>query len=155
MTTKRNTAGPASSRADHLTPSRGRRIAIPKDGFVLVVGTQRLPREGLGDALRHWGFASAFAATCDEALRKVYELAPRAVLVELDIPDGRAVELVQTLRASDASTAIAALLPEDGVEALQQVRDAGLTLTDHFAEPIQLSALRGWLEEAFDRSDDE
>jgi ActR/RegA family two-component response regulator len=81
-------------------------------------------------------------------LRVALREEPEAVLVRLELPDEQGVELVQALQAALPGTAIAALVGAEDGAAAARAREAGLTLTDYFAAPLDVGAIESWIEEA-------
>lgn len=115
---------------------------------VLLIGDGASSAGELAEVLAGRGYRVVRAAGEAEAVRAALRDEPEAILVHLELPDPEGVELVQALQAAVPGAAVAAVVASEGDAAVTRAREAGLTLTEHFPEPVDVEAIESWLEDA-------
>ena len=92
---------------------------------VLVVHRDSTIRSTLAEALRDWGYVAREASTLAKALTIVSRERPAAVLLDLGMPDGLGLDVLDELKTRSPETAVVVLA---GTE-IQSALDAALTNT--------------------------
>ncbi len=83
--------------------------AIPTDRTLLVVDDDEVFRTRLSSALARRGFIVESAAGVEEAARRAATFRPAFAVVDLRMPDGSGLDLVETLRAARSDVRIVVL----------------------------------------------
>jgi len=116
-----------------------------EEAKVLVVDDEPLVRSTLAEALRMWGYCTVEAATLVETLAMVERERPDAVLLDVRLPDGSGITLLDELRKRSSQLIIIItghLTHKDAFEA--GVRHA----YGYVTKPIDQTKLRSMLDEA-------
>ena len=109
---------------------------------VLVVEDNRHDADLLVELVVASGLAAEVARTLAHARRAISRALPRAVILDLQLPDGRGEAFLAALRADPATAA----LPVIVVTGEGDTRAAGVPGTDErLAKPLDHARLRGWL----------
>ena len=113
----------AASRED------GETIALPRssDGTplkCLVVENEAPTAIRIADTLKGWGASSEIAPTIAVALRRVAEVQPDVVLLEVELPDGSGLELAAKLQDLSRSAVVFVTRKTDS-ETLRRIRFLG------------------------------
>ena len=116
---------------------------------VLLVDDDETVRDTLGDFFRSLDWVVHLAATGTEGRRLAAEHSPDVALVDLRLPDGDGLRLVEALRADDAEMAILVLTGHADVATA--VRAMRLGAADLLEKPVDLELLRAAVEQAAER----
>ena len=104
---------------------------------LLVVDDHDVVRQGLVTTLRTNGYASIeTAATIKESRSKVAAFNPDALIVDINLPDGSGLELVQWIRKISATVAIIVLSLNDPSLFANLARSAGANAYISKSRPI-------------------
>lgn len=108
---------------------------------ILVVEDDYLLRKGLEKALLKEGYAVDSAETKAEAMRYLQspEAFYSAILLDLGLPDGNGLALLQTLRASDNATPVLIITARSRLDDRIEGLDAGAD--DYLLKPFELAEL--------------
>src|SRR5436190_21425148 len=104
---------PPDPRSPRTRTERGRDESIPESdeggslrAKVLVVDDDPIIRSSLSEALRDWGYRTSEAATVAEAL-KVFDMErPAAILLDLRLPDGSGISVLNQIKSNSPETVI-------------------------------------------------
>ena len=96
---------------------------------VLLVEDDRFLRRAGEAALRQRGFTVSVAADGEEALRKVQAEVPDLILLDLLMPKVTGIEVLRTLRASEATKAVPVLILSNSSreQDLEEIKNLGVT----------------------------
>jgi CheY-like chemotaxis protein len=113
---------------------------------VLIVDDDPTIRSTLVEAVRRWGYRTFDAATLSETLTMVERERPHAVLLDVKLPDGSGISVLEELRKRSPELVIIMVTgyvtPEDAFEAgLRQAYG-------YVTKPIDQTKLRSMLDEA-------
>jgi DNA-binding NtrC family response regulator len=111
---------------------------------VLIVDDDESVREILGDYFEALGHTARSVATASDGRRAATEHSPDVVLVDLRLPDGDGLHLVEALRADDPDVGIVVLTGHADVATA--VRAMRLGAGDLLEKPVTLEALRDAVE---------
>jgi DNA-binding NarL/FixJ family response regulator len=93
---------------------------------LLIIDDHAVVREGLVQAFSDKGFTSIeTAGTSKEARAKIAALNPEAIIVDLNLPDGSGLEIVQWVRKLSADVAIIILSLNDPAQFVKIARSSG------------------------------
>lgn len=108
---------------------------------ILVVEDDYLLRKGLEKALLKEGYAVDSAETKAEAMRYLQssEAFYSAILLDLGLPDGNGLALLQTLRTSDNATPVLIITARSRLDDRIEGLDAGAD--DYLLKPFELAEL--------------
>ena len=108
---------------------------------ILVVEDDYLLRKGLKKALLKEGYAVDSAETKAEAMRYLQspEAFYSAILLDMGLPDGNGLALLQTLRASDNATPVLIITARSRLDDRIEGLDAGAD--DYLLKPFELAEL--------------
>ncbi|MFN2408083.1 MAG: response regulator [Pyrinomonadaceae bacterium] len=113
---------------------------------VLVADDDPVIRSTLAEAVRDWGYDSRQAATLAEALALVSHDRPAAVLLDVKMPDGSGLEIVDELKTRSPDTVIIIMT---GYVTPSSAFEAGLRQAHGFlAKPLDETDVRNMLEQA-------
>jgi len=119
-----------------------------EDPRVLVVEDDERLRSGISAALRRLGFAVVEAASCESAAAALSSR-PDAVITDLRLPDGDALNLLPRVKAFDASIPIFVVTGHATIDlAVKAVKQGA---EDFLAKPVDLGALVGMVKKAIER----
>lgn len=113
---------------------------------ILIVDDDRFIRMTLSEALRSWGYETADASTVAEALDRFSEEDPSFVLLDIDLPDGSGIDVLNQVKELNAET-IAVMITGniDVANTLAALRGGA---HDFIGKPIRLEELRVTLRNA-------
>jgi CheY-like chemotaxis protein len=127
------------------TASRRSQSALLK---VLVVDDDPLIRSMLSDVLKDWGYRSMEAGTVAEALELFRKERPAAILLDLKLPDGSGISVLNKVKRSSPETAVIVVT---GHGTLDSAFDAGARRASGFViKPIDQPQLRRMLQTALE-----
>ena len=113
---------------------------------VLVVDDDPTIRSTLAETLREWGYESREAATLSEALSIVTHERPAAVLLDVKLPDGSGIGILDELKKLSPETVYIIIT---GYVSPQSAFEAGLRQAHGFlTKPLDDAEVRSMLEEA-------
>jgi len=93
---------------------------------LLIIDDHAVVRQGLIQAFNDKGFASIESAgTLKEARAKIAAFNPEAIIVDLNLPDGSGLEIVQWVRKFSADIAIIILSLNDPAQFIKIARSSG------------------------------
>ena len=93
---------------------------------LLIIDDHAVVRQGLVQAFKENGFTSIeTAGSVKEARSKIAAFNPGAVIVDLNLPDGSGLEIVQWVRKHSADTAIIILSLNDPTQFVKIARSSG------------------------------
>ena len=107
---------PLTEPISHLPPP------LPRAVRVLLVEDDPPTVHALETLLRHHRFDVTVAATVDAALRLLDDAEPDAVLLDLMLPDGDGIRILQAVRERQLSTRVAVLTGVGDLARLDRVR---------------------------------
>jgi len=110
---------------------------------VLIVDDDRSLREALRRALVLGGYETAFAANGREALARVAEAAPDALVLDVGLPDLDGLEVCRRLRAGGNRVPVLMLTARDAVADRIDGLDAGAD--DYLVKPFDVGELKARL----------
>ena len=114
--------------------------------IVLVADDDPVIRSTLAEALRDWGYESREAATLAEALAIVSHDRPAAVLLDVKMPDGSGLAIVDELKTHSPNTVIIIMT---GYVNHRSAFEAGLRQAHGFlTKPLDETEVRNMLEQA-------
>ena len=93
---------------------------------LLIIDDHAVVRQGLIQAFNDKGFASIeTAGNLKEARAKIAAFSPQAIIVDLNLPDGSGLEIVQWVRKFSADIAIIILSLNDPAQFVKVARSSG------------------------------
>jgi DNA-binding NarL/FixJ family response regulator len=93
---------------------------------LLIIDDHAVVRQGLVQAFRENGFTPIeTAGSLKEARSKIAAFNPQAIIVDLSLPDGSGLEIVQWVRKHSGDTAIIILSLNDPAQFIKIARSAG------------------------------
>jgi DNA-binding NarL/FixJ family response regulator len=93
---------------------------------LLIIDDHAVVRQGLIQAFNDTGFASIeTAGTLKQARAKIAAFNPQAIIVDLNLPDGSGLEIVQWVRKFSADVAIIILSLNDPAQFVKVARSSG------------------------------
>jgi CheY-like chemotaxis protein/transcriptional regulator with XRE-family HTH domain len=114
--------------------------------IVLVVDDDPTIRSTLAEALRNWGYQSREAATLAEARTLVTREIPAAVLLDVKMPDGSGISILDELKTRSPETVVIIMT---GFVNPESAFEAGLRQAHGFlTKPFDQTKVRTMLEEA-------
>ncbi len=114
--------------------------------IVLLADDDSVIRSTLAEAVRAWGYDSRQAATLAEVLAIVSHDRPAAVLLDVKMPDGSGLEIVDELKTRSPETVIIIMT---GYVTASSAFEAGLRQAHGFlTKPLDETEVRNMLEQA-------
>jgi two-component system, NtrC family, response regulator AtoC len=111
----------------------------PVPAAILVVDDERLIRWSLEQQLTREGYSVLLAETGLEALQRVQVDAPDLVLLDIRLPDGDGVDILERIRAADPECQVIMMTAHGGVESA--VRAMKLGAQDYIGKPFNMGEL--------------
>ena len=71
---------------------------------ILIVDDDRFIRMALREALSSWGYETIEAGTVADALEQFAEHDPPYVLLDIDLPDGSGIDVLNNIKEQDSDT---------------------------------------------------
>ncbi|HWQ35182.1 MAG TPA: sigma-54 dependent transcriptional regulator [Blastocatellia bacterium] len=111
---------------------------------ILIVDDEVGIRFGVRDFLRSGGYEVVEAASCREALEHFQSACPDAAIIDYQLPDGTALELLPNLKGTSPETPVIVLTGHGSIDlAVRAIKEGA----DHFlTKPVALPALLTILE---------
>ncbi len=113
---------------------------------ILVVDDDRLIRMALREALGSWGYETIEAGTVAEALKQFAEEDPPFVLLDIDLPDGSGIDVLNQIKERDSETIVVMITGNVDVENTVAALRGGAH--DFIGKPVRLEELRVTLRNA-------
>src|SRR5690242_3873570 len=110
------------------------------DGKVMVVEDDRVAREALAELIRLWGYRPETASDGVEALEKLGDSHPIALISDLQMPRMGGIELLKALRRNAPDINCIVLTSEGGADNAANARAAGAV--EVLEKPIDVRKLR-------------
>ena len=116
--------------------------AVPMAKTVLIVDDNQHLREILASILRHSGYQPLEAATGKEAIRKAVAEKPQVILLDLDLPDIKGLDVARTIKATAGSShiPIVACSASSDWECRDEALHAGMS--EYLQKPITFAAIK-------------
>ncbi len=118
-------------------------VGNPAAERILIVDDEAAAREGLRRLLQAWGYAAETAASADEALERIEQARPSAVITDLVMPGTEGLEFVRRLQA-DYALPVIVFSGQGTIE--QAVEAIKLGALDFLEKPVEPSKLKLLLE---------
>jgi len=113
---------------------------------VLIVDDDRFIRMTLGEALRSWGYGTIDASTVAEALERFSDEDPSFVLLDIDLPDGSGLDVLNQVK--DLNAEAIAVMITGNVDVANTIAALRGGAHDFIEKPIRLEELRVTLRNA-------
>ncbi len=110
------------------------------DPTILIVDDDASIRFALTEALRSWNYDSRAAGTIGEAASILGEDPPAVVLLDIDLPDGNGIDLLERIKADNVDTIVIMITGNVGMPNVLAAFRAGAH--DFIGKPIRLEELR-------------
>ena len=115
---------------------------------VLVVDDDRFVRMALTEALKTWGYSVVEAGRVDEAKKAFAEHEPAIVLLDIDLPDGSGLDVLNEIKAESPDTV--AVMITGSVDVPNTVAALRGGAHDFIGKPVKMEELRVTLRNAFE-----
>ncbi|MCC6453003.1 MAG: response regulator, partial [Acidobacteria bacterium] len=115
---------------------------------ILIVDDDASIRFALTDALRSWNYDPRSAGTIAEAKERLDEDLPAAVLLDIDLPDGSGLDLLESIKAESADTIVIMITGNVGMPNVLSAFRSGAH--DFIGKPVRLEELRLTLKNALE-----
>ena len=106
----------------------------------LIVDDSASTLESLEQLVKLEGFTTATAATMDQARVELAKQPPDVVLVDLNLPDGSGMSLLDSLRAHRAPPAVVLITGHASIDTAVEALRRGVT--DYLTKPLDIERLR-------------
>lgn len=106
---------------------------------ILIIEDEAALRDSLKSYLRQAGFVCEEAATFREGYKKLLHYSYECVLIDLNLPDGDGLKLVDLARDSEEPTGVIITSVRDGIE--DRIQGLDLGADDYLTKPFNLSEL--------------
>lgn len=118
---------------------------------VLIVDDEPFIRVALQEALRSWGYETFEAGSVAEAWTVFKASEPQIVLLDIDLPDGSGLDVLNELKESEPDTIV--IMVTGSVDVPNTVAALRGGAHDFIGKPIKLEELRVTLRNAFETKD--
>lgn len=115
---------------------------------ILIVDDEPGVRLALGEALRTWGYDSIQAGTVSEALKLFEQDHPTVALLDIDLPDGSGLDILNEIKSVQPETVIIMITGNVSVPNVLTALRGGAH--DFIGKPIHLEELRITLRNALE-----
>ena len=115
---------------------------------ILIVDDDASIGFALTDALRSWDYDARSAGTVAEATERLEEDPPAAVLLDIDLPDGRGLDLLEDIKDEGADTIVIMITGNVGMPNVLSAFRSGAH--DFIGKPVRLEELRLTLKNALE-----
>jgi DNA-binding NtrC family response regulator len=113
---------------------------------VLIVDDQPSIRFAVRSFLEQTGFAVAEAASCREAISQVESERPSVIVLDYELPDGEAIDLIPQIRDIDEAVPVIIMTGHGSIE--RAVAAVKMGAEQFLTKPVELAALRTMIERA-------
>jgi DNA-binding NtrC family response regulator len=115
---------------------------------ILIVDDERFIRQALAEALRSWNYASLQAASVAEAKSVFAEEEPDVVLLDIDLPDGSGIDILNHIKEQSPETI--AVMITGNVDVGNTIAALRGGAHDFIGKPVHLEELRVTLRNALE-----
>ena len=115
---------------------------------ILVVDDDRFIRMALGEAVRSWGYETVEAGTLSDARTLFAEHEPPVALLDIDLPDGSGLDLLNELKEKSPETI--AVMITGNVDVSNSLAALRGGAHDFIGKPVKLEELRVTLRNALE-----
>ena len=119
-------------------------MTIDPGGTVLIVEDDRAIRDGLKFNLERRGLTVFTAADGDDGMRKVLEVDPDLVILDVMLPGASGLEILAAIRDRGSSVQVLVLSARGAIE--DKVEGLGMGADDYMAKPFDLRELMARVE---------
>ena len=109
-------------------------------GKILVVDDDRFIRMALGEALRSWNYEVIEADSVESAKRIFAEEEPPIALLDIDLPDGSGIDILNSIKESNPNTI--AVMITGNVDVENSIAALRGGAHDFIGKPVRLEELR-------------
>ena len=113
---------------------------MPRKRSILIVDDNRDWRETMGELLERWGFAVSHAMDAREVVRKILEIKPDALMLDLMMPGGSGQRVLEQLRERTETRRLPVLLVTGWPHELRSAE--GLAPVEMLTKPVAADTLR-------------
>jgi two-component system, NtrC family, response regulator AtoC len=115
---------------------------------ILIVDDDRFVRMALDEALRSWNYATVEAGTVAEAKRVFAAEEPRVILLDIDLPDGSGLDVLNDIKTESPETIVVMITGSvDVPNTIAALRGGAY---DFIGKPVKLEELRVTLRNAIE-----
>jgi DNA-binding NtrC family response regulator len=115
---------------------------------ILIVDDERFIRQTLAEALRSWGYESVQAGSVAEAASVFAEEEPGVVLLDIDLPDGSGIDVLNDIKEKSPETIAVMITGNVDVENTIAALRGGAH--DFIGKPVHMEELRVTLRNALE-----
>ncbi len=109
-------------------------------GKILIVDDERFIRMTLAEALRSWNYDPVEAASVEEATRLFSEEEPSVVLLDIDLPDGSGLDVLDEIKRQTPETIV--IMITGNVDVPNTIAALRGGAHDFIEKPVRLEELR-------------
>ncbi|MEK7854464.1 MAG: sigma-54 dependent transcriptional regulator, partial [Acidobacteriota bacterium] len=113
---------------------------------MLIVDDERFIRMALGEALRSWGYETVEAENVASAIRVFFEDEPGIVLLDIDLPDGSGLDVLNEIKEKKPETIVVMITGNVDIPNVITALRGGAY--DFIGKPVKLEELRVTLRNA-------
>lgn len=113
---------------------------------ILIVDDERFIRMALGEALRSWGYETVEAENVASAIRVFSEDEPGIVLLDIDLPDGSGLDVLNAIKEKKPETIVVMITGNVDIPNVITALRGGAY--DFIGKPVKLEELRVTLRNA-------
>ena len=121
-------------------PLNGSMLDSLNTGPVLVVDDDRTIRHVLRESLAADGHEVITASDVSDCIAKIGQLSPKLVLLDLNLPDGNGIDVLQHVRSTNSTLPVVLITAEGDSESA--IRAARYGARDYLTKPLDLRQLR-------------
>ena len=115
---------------------------------ILIVDDESVIRRALAKALETWNYETAQAETVREAKRKFFEEEPDAVLLDIDLPDGSGLDVLNEIKESQPDAIV--IMVTGNVDVKNTIAALRGGAHDFIGKPVNVEELRVTLRNALE-----
>ena len=109
-------------------------------GKILIVDDERFIRMTLAEAVRSWNYDPVEAASVEEATRLFSEEEPSVVLLDIDLPDGSGLDVLDEIKRQTPETIV--IMITGNVDVPNTIAALRGGAHDFIEKPVRLEELR-------------
>jgi len=117
---------------------------------ILVVDDEKLIRWSLEEKLKSWGYSVTSAEDFTEACEALDHRLPDLVLLDIKLPDGNGLDLLDRIRSASDDVAVIMITAEATIKTAVRAMRAGAY--DYIAKPFDLDEMQVLIEKALEKS---